>query len=119
MHPRFGIEKTYLVQVFGDPTAEEQKRLLEGVYLAEGRVRARRVKRIKKQGNSTWLRIVLSEGKNREIRRMLAKLGHKVLRLKRTAIGPVTLDRLPRGKARRLSGPELEALRHSAAKASP
>jgi len=113
MHPRFGMEKTYLVQVFGDPTPEQLKRLLEGVYLAEGRVRAKRVKRLKKQGQSTWLKIVLSEGKNREIRRMLAKLGHKVLRLKRTAIGPVQLDVLPKGKARRLSAAELQALKES------
>src|SRR5262245_35518120 len=46
MHPRFGIEKTYLVQVFGDPKPEELQRLLEGVYLSNGRVRARRVKRL-------------------------------------------------------------------------
>ena len=113
MHPRFGIEKTYLVQVHGDPPPEQLKRLLEGVYLSDGRVRAKRIKRLKKQGDSTWLRIVLSEGKNREIRRMLARLGHKVLRLRRTAIGPVQLDRLPKGKARRLSGPELQALKQA------
>src|SRR5438309_4351514 len=113
MHPRFGVEKTYLVQVFGDPTPEQLKRLLEGVYLADGRVRAKRVKRLKKQGESTGLKIVLSEGKNREIRRMLAKLGHKVLRLKRTAIGPVQLDVLPKGTARRLSAAERQALKQS------
>jgi 23S rRNA pseudouridine2605 synthase len=111
MHPRFGVEKTYLVQVQGTPTPGDLKQLLEGVWLSEGRVRARRVKRLKRQGESTWLRVVLSEGKNREVRRMLAKLGHKVLTLKRTAIGPVQLDRLPKSKARRLSGPELKALK--------
>jgi 23S rRNA pseudouridine2605 synthase len=56
------------------------------------------------------LRIVLCEGKNREIRRMLAKLNHKVMKLTRIAIGPATLDRLPRGKSRKLSLPEIEAL---------
>ena len=80
-------------------------------------MRAKRVKRLKKQGQSTWLKIVLSEGKNREIRRMLAKLGHKVLRLKRTAIGPVQLDVLPKGKARRLSAAELQALKQSVSRA--
>ena len=63
------------------------------------------------RGESTWLRIVLCEGKNREIRRMLAKLGHKVLRLKRVAIGPILLDKLPKGKSRKLSLAELEKLR--------
>src|SRR5262249_23963895 len=87
MHPRYGIEKTYIVQVAGSPTHEERQRLIRGVWLAEGHVKARQVKRLKRQGESTWLRIVLAEGKNREIRRMLAKLGHKVLHLKRIAIG--------------------------------
>ena len=111
MHPRYGVEKTYEVQVAGSPTPGEMEQLLEGVWLSEGRVRAKRVKRLKRQGESTWLRIVLAEGKNREIRRMLAKLGHKVLRLRRTAIGPVQLDRLPKGKARKLSLEELQELR--------
>jgi len=111
MHPRYGIEKTYIVQVVGSPTHEERQRLLKGVWLAEGHVKARQVKRLKRQGESTWLRIVLSESKNREIRRMLARLGHKVLHLKRVAIGPVQLGKLPRGKARRLSIAELDALR--------
>jgi 23S rRNA pseudouridine2605 synthase len=113
MHPRFGVEKTYLAQVLGQPSKADLDRLLQGVWLSDGKVRARRIRRLRRQGESTWLRIVLSEGKNREVRRMLAKLGHKVLSLKREAIGPVQLDRLPKGKARRLSGPELEALRRS------
>jgi 23S rRNA pseudouridine2605 synthase len=113
MHPRFGVEKTYLVQVQGQPSKGDLDKILQGVWLAEGKVRARRVRRLKRQGESTWLRVVLAEGKNREIRRMLARLGHKVLTLKREAIGPVQLDRLPKGKARRLSGTELEELRQS------
>ena len=116
MHPRFGIEKTYLVQVQGQPSKADLEQLLRGVWLAEGKVRARRIRRLKKQGESTWLRIVLAEGKNREVRRMLARLGHKVLTLKREAIGPVRLDRLSKGKARRLSGTELEALKQAVAR---
>jgi 23S rRNA pseudouridine2605 synthase len=114
MHPRFGVEKTYLVQVAGFPTREDLERLLKGVWLSDGHVRARRVKRLKTQGESTWLRVVLSEGKNREIRRMLARLGHKVLRLKRVAIGPVQLGALGSGKARRLTPEELTGLRQAA-----
>jgi 23S rRNA pseudouridine2605 synthase len=114
MHPRFGVEKTYLVQVAGNPSRADQEQLLQGVWLSEGHVRAREVKRLKTQGQSTWLRIVLSEGKNREIRRMLARLGHKVMRLKRIAIGPVLLDRLKPGQSRRLSAPEVAALRRAA-----
>jgi 23S rRNA pseudouridine2605 synthase len=111
MHPRFGVEKTYQVQVAGFPTNEQLRQLLKGVWLSDGHVKALRVKRLKTHGESTWLRIVLNEGKNREIRRMLARQGHKVLRLKRIAIGPVELDRLPPGKSRRLKTHELDALR--------
>jgi 23S rRNA pseudouridine2605 synthase len=102
MHPRFGVEKTYLVLVAGMPTKLDLDKLHEGVWLSDGHVSAKHVKRLKKQGESTWLRIVLSEGKNREIRRMLARLGHKVMRLKRIAIGSVQLGSLSSGKARRL-----------------
>jgi 23S rRNA pseudouridine2605 synthase len=114
MHPRFGVEKTYLAQVAGAPTPDDLKQLLRGVWLSDGHVRARRVKRLKSLGASTWLRIVLSEGRNREIRRMLARLGHKVLRLRRVALGPVLLGKLPLGKSRRLSPAETEALRAAA-----
>jgi 23S rRNA pseudouridine2605 synthase len=114
MHPRFGVEKTYEVQVAGSPAPVDLRQLTTGVWLAEGRVKAKYVKRFKRQGDSTWLKIVLAEGKNREIRRMLARLRHKVMRLKRVAIGPVRLDRLPKGKSRKLALPEIEALRKTA-----
>ena len=114
LHPRFGVEKTYLVQVAGRPTRDDLQKLLKGVWLSEGHVRARRVKRLRQQGASTWLEIVLTEGKNREIRRMLARLGHKVLQLRRVAFGPIPLGRLRSGKSRPLMGRELAALREAA-----
>jgi 23S rRNA pseudouridine2605 synthase len=114
MHPRFGVEKTYLVRVAGQPSAKDLQQLLKGVWLSDGHVKAKRVQRWKTRGESTWLRIVLNEGKNREIRRMLARLGHKVLRLRRVAIGPVQLGNLKPGKARRLSATDLTALGHAA-----
>jgi 23S rRNA pseudouridine2605 synthase len=118
MHPRFGVEKTYLVQVAGDPSPDDLRQLLKGVWLSDGRVKARKIKRLKRQGQSTWLRIVLNEGKNREIRRMLARLGHKVLRLRRIALGPIELGSLAAAKSRRLTPLELEEL-HSAASRRP
>jgi 23S rRNA pseudouridine2605 synthase len=116
MHPRFGVEKSYLVLVAGTPAPEDLKKLLDGVYLSEGHVKARHVKRLRKQGNSTWMRIVLAEGKNREIRRMLAKLDHKVLRLKRVAIGPVDIGSLQPRKSRQLTSGELRSLKRVAAR---
>lgn len=114
MHPRFGIPKTYVVQVAGLPSAADLQQLRRGIWLSVGRVRAYQVKRLKRQGQSTWLRVVLKEGKNREIRRMLARLGHKVLRLRRIALGPVKLGSLPCGQARPLSATEVAALRRLA-----
>jgi 23S rRNA pseudouridine2605 synthase len=117
-HPRYSIPKTYLVLVAGKPTPDDLQKLLDGVWLSDGKVRASDVRRLKPQGDSTWLRVVLTEGKNREIRRMLADQGHKVLKLRRVAIGPVKLDKLPKGKARRISEPELVELRRWVALAS-
>lgn len=114
MHPRFGVAKTYLVQVAGVPTRDDLQQLLRGVFLSDGHVKAQSAKLVKKQGQSAWLRIALKEGKNREIRRMLARLGHKVMRLRRLALGPVELGKLALGKSRPLSGTEIAALRASA-----
>lgn len=116
MHPRYGVEKTYVVQVAGSPSADDLRQLLKGVYLSDGHVAAKKVKRLKKRGQTTWLRIVLNEGRNREIRRMLARLGHKVMRLRRIALGPILLGAIPAGKARRLTAPEIEELQDLAAK---
>ena len=111
-HPRYGVEKTYHVQVAGLPERTILQRLRDGVQLAEGKVAVAgvRVKSAHKQ--STVLEIRLREGKNREIRRMLASLGHKVQRLKRVGLGPLKLGKLPQGEARPLEQGELSALKH-------
>ncbi|HMP17467.1 MAG TPA: pseudouridine synthase, partial [Gemmatales bacterium] len=84
-HPRYGIKKTYVVLVAGITTSEELLRMTQGVKLSEGMAKAVRVEKIATQGNASLLKLILAEGKNREIRRMLAKLGHKVMELRRTA----------------------------------
>lgn len=110
-HPRFGVRKTYHVLVAGLTTDQELERMVRGVKLSEGTARALRVNKLANRGNATLLEIVLAEGKNREIRRMLAKLGHKVMNLRRVAIGPIKLDRLKRGKCRKLHGDEIGLLK--------
>ncbi|MER3416133.1 MAG: rRNA pseudouridine synthase [Gemmataceae bacterium] len=111
MHPRYGVEKTYLAQVAGLPSREVLHKLVQGVWLSEGKARAKRVRRLGRKGLSTFLEIVLAEGKKREVRRMLARLGHKVMHLQRLAIGPVRLGRLKPGRCRPLSTQEIKALR--------
>lgn len=90
-HPSFRVEKVYRVAVAGCPTSETLKQLREGVYLAEGKARVERIAIHKGHASSSELEIVLSEGRNREIRRLLARFGHKVQRLKRLSLGPIRL----------------------------
>ena len=99
-HPKFGVEKTYLALIAGRPEPGVLQKLRQGVHLAEGVARCVSVYVKKEMPQSTLLEIVLNEGKNREIRRILAKVGHKVLTLKRTAIGDVTMRGLKPGEFR-------------------
>jgi 23S rRNA pseudouridine2605 synthase len=114
-HPKFGVEKVYRVVVAGTPTAEVLKKLTEGVWLAEGKVRARRVRIVGKRGDATILEMVLAEGKNREVRRMLAQFGHKVMALTRISVGPIALGGLKAGMCRPLTRREVDLLRKVAA----
>ncbi|HVX10527.1 MAG TPA: pseudouridine synthase [Pirellulales bacterium] len=112
-HPRYGVEKTYHALVAGKPEAEVLDSLRRGVHLAEGVARVASVKVRSEIKQSTLLEIVLAEGRNREIRRILAKVGHKVLRLKRVAIGPLRLKDLETGQWRPLRRDELDLLRQA------
>lgn len=109
-HPRYGVEKTYLVRVAGAPTNDELQRLRKGVYLSDGFCRVQSIVPKKRHKGSTDMVIVLNEGRNRELRRILARVGHKVLRLKRIAVGPIKLADMPVGSWRRLMPNEIEAL---------
>jgi 23S rRNA pseudouridine2605 synthase len=116
-HPRYGVAKTYHVRVTGQVSRETIARLGKGIHLAEGWARVAEVKVKRRFKQSTQLEMVLEEGRNREIRRVLARLGHKVVRLTRVAIGPVRLGELPRGASRRLTEKEIASLRRAARRA--
>jgi len=107
-HPRFGVSKTYQVTVAGNVAPEVLDRLRRGVHLAEGLARVDHIKVKTQRKRATELEIVLREGKNREIRRILARVGHKVLHLKRVALGPLRLGTLMPGEVRVLSAVEIE-----------
>lgn len=110
-HPRFRVPKVYKVLVAGRPTPDQLSQLTSGVWLSEGKARAERVRVVGQQGEATWLELVLTEGMNREVRRMLAKLGHKVMKLTRIAVGPITLRGLTPGGWRRLTAEEINLLK--------
>jgi len=117
-HPRYGVEKLYRALVAGLPTRETLAKLTEGIWLSDGKVRAKRAHIVGRQGQATQLELVLAEGKKREIRRMLSKLGHKVMSLNRIAVGPITLKGLPTGECRPLSRHEVDLLRQVASGAT-
>jgi len=116
-HPRHGVEKTYHVQVAGQVEREVLALLQRGMHLAEGFAHVKHVRIKERRKRSTILEMVLDEGRNREIRRLLARTGHKVQRLKRVAVGPVRLGELPSGAARPLSKREIESLKRAVAPA--
>ncbi len=109
-NPQYGIEKTYHVHIdrLSAPSllaAMERGLLLEGEC-----IKARSARCLRSGLKNSWLEIVLDEGRNRQIRRLLAGLDVVVLRLVRVAIGPLKLGDLPKGKFRSLSAPEVESL---------
>jgi 23S rRNA pseudouridine2605 synthase len=117
-HPRHGVEKVYLVDVAGQVERETLRKLARGMRLAEGYARAKHVRVKSRHKQSTTLEMVLDEGRNREIRRLLARLGHKVLHLRRVAVGPVRLGDLPPGAVRPLAREEVQALQKAAIRPS-
>ncbi len=109
-HPRHHIPKTYRVWVEGRPSRATLRRWAEGVPLDGTPTLPAGVEVIEHDRERTCLRIILEEGRNRQIRRMAEALGHPVLQLHRLAIGPITLADLPRGHSRALSPDELRRL---------
>ena len=109
-HPKYGVPKTYFVVVQGQLDPAQLLRLRKGIYLSEGvaRVEGARIRAVRK--GTTELEMTLTEGKNREIRRVLARVGNKVLLLRRVAIGPLRLADLPEGAHRPLIASEVAAL---------
>jgi 23S rRNA pseudouridine2605 synthase len=112
-HPRHGVEKIYQVQVAGKIEQAELLSLKRGGHLAEGFAHVKQVRVKSYRHRSTVLEMVLDEGRNREIRRLLAKVGHKVQRLTRIAVGPVRLGELPSGAVRMLTRQEVTALKEA------
>jgi len=110
-HPRYGLPKVYRVEVKGEVAADLPEQLRKGVFLADGRARASEVTVIHRSRQRSVLEITLREGRNRQVRRMLARFGHPVKTLKRIRIGPLEMKRLGPGACRALSRKELDALR--------
>jgi len=106
-HPRYGVEKTYVVDVEGEPSDEAIRALAEGVELDDGPTAPAKARRLA----PSRVELVLHEGRKHQVKRMLAAVGHPVARLHRSAYAALTLDGLAPGEWRELSPDELERLR--------
>ncbi|HUO46820.1 MAG TPA: pseudouridine synthase [Acidimicrobiia bacterium] len=109
-HPRYGITKTYLAEVDGQPAPQVLRRLLQGVDLEDGPAQALKVHLQASHGDRSLVVVVLGEGRNREVRRMFEAVGHPVRRLVRTAIGQLTDRQLKAGEWRTLEPKEVADL---------
>ena len=118
MHPRFGLEREYAVRVLGALNNEEKKRLLEGVTLDDGMAQFTSLEAGGGEGANCWYKVTLSEGRNREVRRMFEAVGHAVSRLIRIRYGAMVLPRgLKRGAFVELDEQEIWALTSAASHA--
>jgi 23S rRNA pseudouridine2605 synthase len=110
-HPRFSIPKTYLVKVVGVPEEKNLIRLKRGVMLEDGKAEAVSCSLIRQKEKNSWIRVVVTEGRNRLVKRMFSAIGHRVLKLKRIEYGPIQLGNLPFGQFRSLTPGEMEKLK--------
>ena len=110
-NPDYKVPKTYMVKSAGLVSDEQVEALRRGVELSDGPTRPAIVKRIRDSGKHSFLEITISEGRNRQVRRMLEAVDNKALKLVRTAIGHLKLCTLPIGKYRELTAQEVASLR--------
>lgn len=113
-HPRYGLAKKYVVKVKGEVDGKAVEKLKKGVWLAEGKTRHAAVKVLKRNYKESMIEITLKQGLNRQIRRMMARVGLRVKSLKRTQVGKLTTKGLGVGRFRRLSEAEVKSLRRAA-----
>jgi len=110
-HPKFSIPKTYLVKVAGVPEEKKLTRLKRGVMLEDGQAKAISCSLIREREKNSWVRIVVTEGRNHLVKRMFSAIGATVLKLKRIEYGPIQLGDLPFGQFRYLTLEEMEKLK--------
>lgn len=110
-HPRYHVEKRYAVKVSPRPSLEAVEAMRSGVRLRGVRTAPAYVREIRHAGGKSWLDVRIAEGRNQQVRRMFEAVGSRVEKLRRDAVGPLTLGRLEVGDARRLTAAEVRALR--------
>jgi 23S rRNA pseudouridine2605 synthase len=118
-NPDRHVSKTYQVKAAGPLSEEQLNRLRAGVELDDGRTRPAHVTRLRDSEKYTTLELIITEGRNRQVRRMLEAVGSKVVKLVRTGLGPLTLEGLTIGKWRDLSAEEVAELKRGTKRLRP
>ena len=111
LHPSKKIPKTYLVKIKGVLEDDELEKLRTGIRLDRVLTAPAKVKRLRKTENNSWIEMTISEGKKRQIRRMLERVGHPVMRLLRVRINGLEMGELSPGSCRRMSPEEIEKIK--------
>jgi 23S rRNA pseudouridine2605 synthase len=111
IHPSHQVPRTYQAKVRGFPSPETLRQLMAGVELEDGPAHALHVERFSSTKKHTWIDVTLTEGRNRQVRRMCQAIGHPVLRLRRTRFAYLTVDNLRPGQYRPLTRNEVKELR--------
>jgi len=114
-HPRYGIAKTYVVRIKGEIKTEQIEKLKKGIWLAEGKTSRASVKILERRHTESSIEITIRQGLNRQVRRMLAKIGLPVKSLTRTKIGRLAIRGLGIGKSRQLTNTEVAYLKKATA----
>jgi len=113
MHPRYEVEREYAVRILGEVDEDNKRKLLEGIDLDDGPAKFSRLEEAGGEGANRWYRVVIAEGRNREVRRMFASVGLEVSRLIRIRYGAIQLPRsLPRGRYSELAPEWVQAWLH-------
>jgi len=120
MHPRFGLEREYAVRSLGKLSNEQKQQLINGIQLEDGMAQFGSIEEGGGEGSNCWYRVTISEGRNREVRRMFEAVGHAVSRLIRIRYGAMLLPRgLKRGAFVELGERDIRALMEAAGAPAP
>lgn len=111
LHPRYEIPRVYEVEVEGHVRPGDLRRWQRGAVLADGPAVPRAVRLLRSGARASWIAVTFAEGRNREVKRYCAAMGHRVRRLRRVAFGPLVLGDLPVGHCRALSTSEIGRLK--------
>lgn len=111
MHPKHGVTKTYLCKLNGQPNDNDLKKLVAGVTIPGGKASALKAERVRSRNASEkydWVRVVIEEGRNRQVRKMFEKIGYDVMKLQRVSIGQLALGTMPKGAIKELTPQDLK-----------